>query len=413
MADHGIELRHAPYPFQAMLAVCSDLDETPDARVYAEIARFLNTTDSTAMGPGVGLEVGNTIYFDMPPDQFAYWTTDDAGREMIHTLIRSGHIDCLHSYGDLAGRREDAARSLDELNRHGCRLEVWVDHSKAPTNFGADIMMGHGDEPGHEAYHADLTLSHGVRYVWRGRITSMIGQDARPSMGGLLTLRHPLASGKTVVKEAGKRTLAGRGHAKYAMHGPNRLLESTRLRDGAAVIEFLRCNPHWGGVSAGDTALGIGDVLTPAMLDRLTARRATCILYTHLGKISDHDVPLPHSAVGGFRRLAAAHRTGRILVTTTRRLLGFQHARRQIDVTVTDGTDRRVIDVRLADQGGDARMHLREDDLPGLTFLLPDERETVVSVDGRPREDVVRNPPDETGSPSVSIPWQPLEFPSW
>jgi hypothetical protein len=78
-----VQLRPFPYPYRAMLAICSDLDETPDRHAYWEIMRFLNTTEETTMGPGVGLEVGNSIYFDMPPEQFAYWNTDDAGREMI------------------------------------------------------------------------------------------------------------------------------------------------------------------------------------------------------------------------------------------------------------------------------------------------------------------------------------------
>jgi hypothetical protein len=51
-----------------MLAIRSDLDGTPDRHVYWEIMRFLNTTETTAMGPGVGLEVGNSTFFDMPPD---------------------------------------------------------------------------------------------------------------------------------------------------------------------------------------------------------------------------------------------------------------------------------------------------------------------------------------------------------
>ena len=140
-----VEVRHLPYPYQAAVAICSDLDLTPDKHVYFETSRFLNTTDATAMGRGVGLEVGNTIYFDMPADQFSYWNTDDAGREMVRTLIRSGHVDCLHSFGDLAQTRADAARSLDDLAKHGCRLEVWIDHAVAPTNLGADIMKGRGD----------------------------------------------------------------------------------------------------------------------------------------------------------------------------------------------------------------------------------------------------------------------------
>ena len=116
MADQqGYTLRRFPYPYKAMLAICSDLDETPDGDAYWEIARYLNTTQTTAMGQGAGLEVGNTIYFDMPAEQFSYWNTNDAGRAMVRALIQSGHVDCLHSYGDLATTREHAGRALDEL----------------------------------------------------------------------------------------------------------------------------------------------------------------------------------------------------------------------------------------------------------------------------------------------------------
>src|SRR4030095_12677996 len=141
-----IELRPFPYPYRAMLAICSDLDDTPDRRQYWQQLQFLNTGATTSMGEGVGLEVGNTIYFDMPPDEFAYWNTDDAGREMIRALITSGHIDCLHSYGDLATTRAHAAKVLNELSQHSLSLKVWIDHRVAPTNLGADIMRGHGDE---------------------------------------------------------------------------------------------------------------------------------------------------------------------------------------------------------------------------------------------------------------------------
>jgi len=134
-------MRSIPYPYRAMLAICSDLDETPDRHVFWEIMRFLNTTEETTIGQGVGLEVGNSIYFDMPPGQFAYWNTDDKGREMVRILIQSGHIDCLHSYGDLATTRKHAARALEELTAHDCKLEVWIDHGRAITNFGMAMSL--------------------------------------------------------------------------------------------------------------------------------------------------------------------------------------------------------------------------------------------------------------------------------
>ncbi len=275
------------------------------------------------MGRGVGLEVGNTLYFDMPPGHFSYWNAGEADRERLRALIRSGHIDCLHSYGDLATTRGHAGRALDELARHDCRLPVWIDHATAPTNFGADIMKGHGDEPGHPAYHADLTLSHGVRYVWRGRVTSVIGQERPFTLRGIATAAHPWRSARTLAKEAAKQALARRGHPKYAAHAGNRLVTGGRLRDGATIREFVRSNPSWGGVSCHDRGDAIDQVLTPRFLDVLERRGGFCVLYTHLGKLDrgPSGRRFRPSVVEAFRFLADRHRAGRIHVTTTSRLL--------------------------------------------------------------------------------------------
>ena len=307
----------------ATLAICSDLDETPDAATYFELMRFLNTTQDTSMGPGVGLEVGNTIYFDMPPGHFSYWNTAEVERKKIRTLIRSGHIDCLHSYGDLATTRAHAGRALDELVKHDCRIPVWVDHATVATNFGADITQGHGDEPGHPAYHADLTLDYGIRHVWRGRISSVIGQDRPFSLRTIGSPGHPFASVRTLAKEAVKQVLARRGHPTYGAQAGNRLCVPGRLRDGQEIREFIRCNPSWGGVSCHDRGDAIHEVLTRRVLDRLVERRAPCILYTHLGKLERGETKrhFRPAVVAAFRLLAEYHHAGKLRVTTTARLL--------------------------------------------------------------------------------------------
>lgn len=399
-----------------MLAVCSDLDETPNRQVYAEIARFLNTTQTTSMGPGIGLEVGNTIYFDMPADQFAYWNTDEAGRQMVRALIRSGHIDCLHSFGDKATTREHAQRALEELARHDCRLEVWVDHSKAPSNFGADIMYGEGDRPGAHAYHADLACDFGITYVWRGRVTSVIGQDRPPSWRGIFRPAHPIVSGRTVTKELAKHLLARRGDVKYAMHATNDVLRPVALRDGRRVYEFLRSNPYWRAVDAGETADGVAEVMTGRFLNRLVQRGGVCVFYTHLGKIRDRRVPFGSATVDALRGLAREYRAGRILVTTTRRVLGYRRAMREVTVDVhhDERGNRVTVDTRSRAEPG--LPPITSADLEGMTFYvnaavkspMPDVR---VVVDGVEVPQLRHNPPDETGKPSVSIPWTPLTFP--
>ena len=406
-----VVLRPLPYPYRALLAICSDLDETPDRRVYSEIMRFLNTTKITAMGLGVGLEVGNTIYFDMPPEQFAYWNTDDLGREMVRNLMRSGHIDCLHSFGDLATTRDHAARALDELSRHECRLEVWVDHGVAPSNFGADIMAGCGDIPGHPVYHADLTCAFGIKYVWRGRVTSVTGQNVGPRLSGIFALRHPGASGRTLAKEAAKQCVSWCGDGKYSMHRPNRVLRADRLRNGQAVFEFLRCNPHWKGPGEGATASGLTEVLTSGFLDRLVRRGGVCVLYTHLGKVRETQVPFNKQTVAVLRRLADRYSRGDILVTTTRRALGFCRAMQGISLSTECVEGETVVNVSTGDGAGGCASALADSDFDGLTVYTPDPDRTRLRLNGKVLHTVIRNGPDHTGRSSVSLPWPRLEFP--
>jgi hypothetical protein len=407
--DSGaVSLRSVPYPYRAMLALCSDLDETPDCQIYWKIVRFLNSTNTTSMGPGLGLEVGNSIYFDTPPGQFSYWNTDDAGRTMIRRLIRSGHVDCLHSYGDLATTRAHAGRALDELSRHGCTLEVWVDHAVAPSNFGPDIMRGWGDVAGCPSYHADLTLSFGVQYVWRGRVTSVTGQEVPRDLRGIFHRRHPLLSARTLVKEWLKGLLSSRHDAKYALHGPNRLLRHVQLRDGGDVVEFIRANPYWGGVDRGETANGLADVLCPPVLHRLMERGGVCVLYTHLGKRTGEGEPFPPRTQAALRQLARHSRDRDILVTTTRRLLGYCRMLREVTFSFRGADDGLTIELFRSNQGPVGATSTR--DVSGLTLYVPDAARARVMLNGSMVTRIERNRADHTGRQSVSIPWPRLDF---
>jgi hypothetical protein len=50
-------------------------------------------------------------------------------------------------------------------------------------------------------------------------------------------------------------------------------------------------------------------------------------------------------------------------------------------------------------------------DLDGLTIYVRDSSSARIFVDGIERSDIQRNFPDESGKPSVSIPWRRLSFP--
>jgi len=396
-----IEMHDLPFPYRSLLAVCSDLDETPDFDRYVEISRFLNTAESTTMGDGVDLEVGNSLYFYMNPDQFAYFGARRVEQEAVIELIRAGLIDCFHSFGDLATSRTDAEAALAELERHGCRMRVWIDHATAPTNLGADIMQGHGDVPGAEAYHADLLVASGVEYVWRGRVTSVIGQDVPRSLAGIADWARPIESARTLAKECSKGLLGRLPGNRYRSHVENRVVFAAELRDGQPVWEFLRANPHRGGVSSADRGDRIGEVLSDSMIDVLASRRGTSIVYTHLGKNRTDDGMLPPTSVGAFRRLAERQSRGDVLVATTERVLDYCRLRRDASWRVQQ--EGSVCDIHV-----DAPAVF----LDGLGFRVPGDVDVRLFVNGEAVPGLRRHASPDGRTADVFVPWGRRRFPA-
>ena len=143
-------------------------------------------------------------------------------------------------------------------------------------------------------------------------------------------------------------------------------------------------------------------------------RSGACVFYTHLGKGALRDEPFDAQTSAAFRRLADRFHAGELLVTTTRRLLGFHRAVRELSFTPKHGAAGLRIDVstRGGSGDGDSLSPLARSDLAGLTFYVPDPERTTLTVDGHEVADLRRNHADRTGRCSVSLPWPTLEFPS-
>ena len=399
-----VSLRKYPYPYQAMLAICSDLDETPNKDIYFETARYLNTREQTSLGKGVGLEVGNTIYFDMPSHNFSYTNTDDDGRDKIHRLIESGHIDCLHSFGDFVNDRVSIEKYWHAIQSGKRKIEVWVDHAQAPTNLDNDIMQGHGAEQGTTAYHSDLTVQSGsLPFIWKGRVTSCVAQNTKRSYQSILNKQYIKASLKTITLEFVKGWLARLGNQKYAMHKANKVLRKTTLIDGTKVNEFMRCNPAWGGVSCFDQARGVHHVLTKKMLDTLVEKEGCSILYSHLGKVHSIEQPFTEQTRQAFELLAEYQNSKKVLTTTTRRLLGYNRTVEELDFSVKY-IDEETHIYLMTDYSGE--------DLNGLTWYVEQTRNVKLFINNEFFDGVIINPKDITGKPSISIDWSVLTFPA-
>ncbi len=211
--DH-ITLRKFPYPYKAGLAICSDLDYTDSFEKFIAIQDFLCGARPTELGPGLGLEVGNTFWFY---NQFAGtdtlagdaedllygvegdWFNRGKGISLFDgvsenltdyapgllKLIEAGFIDCLHSYGDFGDsgfNRELAQRATQLLSRHGLQICTFVNHGDTDNqNNMGEAPWFLGDNPESRFYHADLSCDAGIKYLWRGQVTHCLGQDGRRS----------------------------------------------------------------------------------------------------------------------------------------------------------------------------------------------------------------------------------------
>lgn len=283
-------------------------------------------------------------------------------------------------------------------------IKVWIDHAQAPSNLDVDIMYGKGAIKESDVYHADVSFAGGgIEYVWKGRVTSVIAQNVRRNLGGIFNYAHPISSFTTILKEYIKGFVGRKYSNKYQMHFNNTTMRPTQLEDGTPIIEFMRSNPSWAGVSEFEKGKDVGKVMTEKMLGHLIKKEGSSILYTHLGKINSLDMPFDTEAMKAFELLSDKYQAGDLLVLTTRRQLDYLKNRDSLEfrTETKEGRAKIVIESRTA--------QIR--DLEGMTWYVPDSDLIDIVVNGELVNDVVRITEDHTGKPCVMIPLKPLIFP--
>jgi len=408
-----VALRKFPYPFIAALAICSDVDGTDTAEKFLAIQNFLNTERDTGMGPGLGLEIGNSFFSLTPDDTFSYLSSRPTDRAIIGDFIKAGYIDCMHSYGDGAQSRDDVLRALDALEQDGCQVKVWVDHARAPTNFGKDTSPGMGDVIGSPVYHADVTLAYGMQFAWMGRNTCIVGQETvvtARALWHIFDLAHSRGSADNLAREVAKIILATAGSRRFAIHRRNRLLRVACLQDGHQIYEFNRCNNHWHLPTWPDSAT-LAYVLRRRVLEDLKASQGYMVIYTHLG-MGNYAPLIPLPTQSALRDLAEEYRAGAIYVTTTSRLLTYCLMHRHLEWSYDLSSDNRaeITIHQVTDPLFGPRQPTLEE-LQGITFYVPDRYQASVFLGDTQVPHLEQNPKDYTGRESVMIVRTSLTYP--
>ncbi|HWR84348.1 MAG TPA: hypothetical protein VN285_13710 [Candidatus Deferrimicrobium sp.] len=425
-ASHeAVELRKFPYPYRAALAICSDIDETESIEKFIEIQRFLNTTIETSFGLGLGLEVGNSFWFynqqfelhnrrqagDSVPDVYFSGVPDlgislfsgtsdslSAHAPILFALIRAGYIDCLHSYGNFGVGGFSPAlaeRAAELLQRESLRVDVFTNHGGRENEHNLGDALRHlGDNPTSDLYHAAFTRSLDVKFLWRGHLTHVVGQDGDCSIKNLAKLTY--------------ERLQDLFYTAQDFPHDNKLVHIMQLDDSRKVFDFVRYINPWGRYSVAREPF-IPHQLGQAQIDELIASRGFMIFYTHLG-VNPQPPYLHDSTIAALRYVAARNETGELLVTTTSKLLNYYVHCKYLYWQTRNQSDTLYIMIDSIANEVEGSFVPTEADLEGLTMYVPLTTPIQLLVANEPIP-FVTNAKDETGRFSISVPWRPLKFP--
>ncbi|TKJ41545.1 hypothetical protein CEE37_02990 [candidate division LCP-89 bacterium B3_LCP] len=421
MADNDpkkVHIRPFPYPYRAALTIANDVDRIGTFQELKAIHDVLNGTKDTPCGPGLGLEVGDSFHFftvhPQQDDTLSYFDGLTKRRSSAASVLRegvkSGLLDTIHTWGNFSQKggffREYAQRAFEELDKYNLLIPVWTNHGDIHNfqNIGRNDSLG--DVPEHVSmrgdrsevleYHFDIARQAGVRYIWIKELTSVVGQER--SLDPQDCLDEAGFLGKSLLKGVLNKA-RGEGAAK-TLQVANKLISPVRLRDGTQAYQMLRY-----GYYDKDGSDSLPDLITSKNLRRLVDIGGAMLLYVHLGKgRPSAETPFSPESYRALERLSHYAYDGDIWVTTTSRLCRYVELRRRLQLNLNTTGSNHIISTQLEPFGA-----LPGPSLDGLTFYCDLQLEDHLNVDEE-TVPIVRNPVDNTGRISYSVPLAPLEY---
>ncbi len=402
-------MRKFPYPFESALAIANDLDNTLSIYNYKTMMDYLNGSSQTVIGKGLGLEIGNSVWFfnKTSTKQVCYF--DDECNHIsenvpyLRELLKSGHLDTLHTYGNFnegGFEKKYALKTIEELDKLNVQLLVWTNHGNQFNNQNIGFMPFYfGANPKKNEYHFDILREFGLRYFWIGKMTHILGQDASDNRE--VRLKNYL---QKILSSTKYRKLK---HKPFDLK--NQLLMITQLQDGNKILEFQRFVNAWGFEKNLDLE-DLGSQLKPGNINKLIQNEGFLILYTHMGE--GFNVTLfPKNVKRNFEYLASLYKDKILLLATPARLLKYYEVSHFLDFRVVEKNDELNIIIEPTLNTLEIKYEIKPNDLQGVTFYCNSGK--LIKIFLKEKElKTQNNKPDKIGMSSISVPWQALEYPN-
>lgn len=443
----GVRLRRFPFPYRCALAICNDTDGMT-REAFLDWHCFVNGNRPTAIGDGLGLEVG---------DSFWVWS-DDGSLSLFHgrphekdlppspdtqTIVnfaRAGLLDTLHGFGcwaeEYALPRDRAAYALEYLDCLDLNPRVWVNHGGGFFRYhniaGPWSYYQQGDTPGRPSYCLDLLLNAGIRYFWSDGFYDVAKFGDHHRFASDASLRRALADYnfrryfyRKIAPDDPRSVpvfpdLATEELSHWQQRIFNRTLIPVVAKDNSRVLFFKRYRGH-----EAPTVAALALQLSEDHLNQLERVEGVAIIYQHLGvwralgrakggasQRRTRPPVLDVNAIWALRDLAERYRAGRILVATTLRLLDYLHLAHNLRFSVERWPDKTLIVIKGAESPVYGPLDLNPETLHGLSFVLPREIGEAAIALGPDRQSVraYRTRTAEEGD-VLFVPWRRLAFP--
>jgi len=257
-----------------------------------------------------------------------------------HSDLFKDHLfDTLHTWGDYTHTRskgfdrKDAIEGVKLLSAHNIKPLVWTDHSNFTGNIFHRVthhkpftIDGSGNKQINFSYTLDLLYKIGVKYLWDGNITNIIGQNIILSRFKWYSkIFHSKTKGviysifsiflKPILSRYNVGTL---DYSKSA----NLQLVKYKSEEGYEFYKFTR----YGKWAYADIE-GLGQILSKSFLNELVKSGGTSVVYTHLGKTNtagqSRNTHIPENTKASLRRLKKYHQDGKIMLSTLSKLLDY------------------------------------------------------------------------------------------
>lgn len=323
------------------------------------------------------------------PDQVNLTDNPEIGKAHLHDII--------HTWGDyMHGRkrgfdREDAIEGAQMLREAGIHPKVWIDHASFVgnmihgTNKGAlhELKDSSGHVYQNFVYSLDIARELGIRYVWNGEVTSVVGQDREMKFDD-----HVKQSGGSSLKASIKSGLQQLGTSSVYQAPDNTQYYKRKFEDGS----FMYCFRRYGTWQDADID-GLHNLINPEKIEELINAEGTAVVYSHLGKRhskeSDRTNHIPDTTRADLRNLKEKYEAKEIMVSSVSKMLDFLVLRDNIQVDSKNSKINLVAD-------GVSFEELSSNSLSGFSFSFLKEgfdlEKLKVSVDGK-----------ETDSPQIEL----------